>query len=113
MFQANLMKERKKDQIRASGKIPGSIMTGSSSPAMASKNGNGVNGERPQLSAMDRLKSVLSRPQQKPTTRRKVPMLNNSAKIRTAGQDAKIRTQLSQMVPRAPSNQDSELDLLR
>ena len=40
-------------------------------------------------------------------------MLNNSAKIRTAGQDAKIRTQLSQMVPRAPTNKDSELDVLR
>ena len=65
------MKERKKDQIRASGKIPGSIMTGSSSPAMASKNANGGNGERPQLSARDRLKSVLSRPQQVSTMRGK------------------------------------------
>ena len=50
---------------------------------------------------------------QKPTTRRKVPTLNNSAKIRTAQQDAKIRTQLSQMVPRAPTNKESELDVLR
>ena len=64
MFQANLMKERKKDQIRASGKIPGSIMTGSPSPAMAAKKGNSGNSQRPQLSARDRLKSVLSRPQQ-------------------------------------------------
>ena len=66
MFQANLMKERKKDQIRASGKIPGSFMTGSqSSPEMASKNANSNgNSKRPQLSARERLKSVLSRPQQ-------------------------------------------------
>ena len=58
MFQANLMKERKKDQIRASGKIPGTIMTKSA----ANKNGNSGNSKQPTLSARDRLKSVLSRP---------------------------------------------------
>ena len=60
MFQANLAKERKKDQIRASGKIPGSVM----STAGANNNRNNGNSNKPMMSARDRLKSVLSRPKQ-------------------------------------------------
>ena len=67
MFQANLAKERKKDQIRASGKIPGSVM----STAGANNNRNNGNSNKPMMSARDRLKSVLSRPQQVSTMRGK------------------------------------------
>lgn len=56
-FQANLKAEQKKDHIRASGKIPSTVLTKSSN-----KNGAGGNSKRPTMNARDRLKSVLSRP---------------------------------------------------
>ena len=40
-------------------------------------------------------------------------MLNSKAKIRTPGMDAKLRTQLSHMVPRPAHDNQDELDKLR
>ena len=58
-FQANLKAEQKKDQIRASGKIPSTVLSKS-----GNKNSASSSSKRPTLSARDRLKSVLSRPKQ-------------------------------------------------
>ena len=40
-------------------------------------------------------------------------MLNSKAKIRTPGMDAKLRTQLSHMVPRPANDNQDELDKLK